>query len=151
VKLRIIQRGERKDVQVKLVKYDQEALAKSKLDAVEHDVMAFSLGSGSPGNVFVAPGLGPLTNPQFQDAEKWRDFVEHWRQQAEKFNQMAPTPPSVPGTPGAGPFKLDLTPTPAPPAVRGRGNDARWEQIEDRLERLEKLLERLAEQRGGGR
>jgi membrane-associated protease RseP (regulator of RpoE activity) len=162
VTLTVIHRGEKRDVTVKLVEYNAEALEQSKLDAVAPEAMGFAFGPGGQDNVFVAPGLGQLRNMQGQDAEKWREFADAWREQADKFAQryneagpqgrvlelegqlrelpVPPTPRMAPGAPGAGRTGSGM----------GTSTDDRWQRMEERLERLEKLIERLAEQRSGG-
>lgn len=133
VELTVIHRGERKKVEVKLVKYDQEALDKAELDAIEGNAMTFTTGRGD--NVFVVPGLGALRGMQGQDPERWREFAEQWRKQAEEFAETFRADPNFKG------FRMDLTP-PTPPAP-AQGNAT--ERLEERLERLEKMIERLAE------
>jgi hypothetical protein len=147
VTLTIIHKGERKDVKVKLVKYDQETLEKSKLDAV--DMNAFAVTQGGPNNVFVAPGIGAMRNFQGMDPDKARDFAEQWRKQAEEMAQKFRDDPNMKG------FQLHLDHAPdaqpAPPPAPG-GNE-RWQRLEERLDRLEKMIERMAERQhdsGGG-
>lgn len=143
VSFRVIHRGEEKDLKVELVKYDQEALEKSELDAVETNVMGFAVGQGGD-NVFVAPGLGALSPGMDQD--KVREFAERWRQEAEKLGErFKATNGDAPGmywtTPGA--------PTPPPAPAPKAATEERWQRLEDRLQRLEKMLERLAETKPG--
>lgn len=143
VTLTVIHRGDRKEVKVKLVKYDQEALEKSKFDTVEMNVFAF--GQLAPSDVLVAPGIGPMTNFQGIDAEKAREFAEVWRKQAEEYSKTF----SDPKFREEMKLRQEAMPraTQNPPAT---GNNERWQRMEERLERLEKMIERLAERNRGG-
>ena len=123
--------------------YSDEVLAESKLDAVDADGMAFSIGLGNGENVFLAPGVGQLRN--FQDAERLREFAESWRAEAEEYAKGFAAQPSDR-------FAAPMAPSAPVPPRAGAGSaaaDERWQRMEERLERLEKMLERLAEQRRG--
>lgn len=143
VTLTIIHKGERKDVKVKLVKYDQEALEKSKLDAV--DMNAYSVVQGSPGNVFVAPGIGAMRNFQGMDPDKAREFADQWRKQAEDFAQKFKDDPNFKGA-----LQLHLDHAPDAQPAPAAGTNDRWERLEERLDRLEKMIERMAERQHEG-
>lgn len=156
VTLTIIHKGERREVKVKLTRFDPEVLEKAQLDKVEGDAMAFSLGSneGGAGNIFVAPGLGALRNLEGQDLEKWREFAERWREDAARFKDGTrdfPAIPAPPSVPGRGDDVFRAAPViPAPPGMDRPGagsTDSRWEKLEERLDRLERMIERLAESR----
>lgn len=136
----VIHKGERKEIDVKLVKYDQETLEKSKLDAVQQQ--SYFITQGGPGDVMVAPGIGALRGMGGMDADQAREFAEKMRKQAEEFAERAKNDPNFQGTTRwQAEKKVDVAPSPA----RGGNNGAQWERLEERLERLEKMIERLAE------
>jgi membrane-associated protease RseP (regulator of RpoE activity) len=155
VVLRVIHRGEEKDVKVELVKYDADTLQGAELDAVQNNAVGFSLGGGAAGdNIFVAPGLPAMRNaPQGMDSDKMREFAEHWRQEAEKLAERYKDGVKWEqrlDAQGGPTWVAPTTPAPPAPASAPRAaNEERWQRLEERLARLEEMLERLAEKKAG--
>lgn len=140
VNLTVIHRGEKKDVKINLEKYDQEALAKSKLDGLPFEA-SFMMTSGGSGDVIIAPGIGSLRSMAGEDAEKWREFTQRWRWLAEG---GAPGSVNVP-PPAVSPAAPPAAPSLAPSVSGFSQSEPQWKRLEERLERLEKMIERLAE------
>ncbi len=140
VELTILHKGERKDIKVTLVKYDQEALENSKLDAVQMN--SFFVTQGGPGDVMVAPGIGALRGFGTMDTEKARELAETMRKQAEEYARKFKDDPNFRDA-----YRLRLENVPDAPRPPAQGGAAQWERLEERLERLERMIEKLAEQR----
>lgn len=149
----VIKKGKRQDLELKLVPFDGEKLESSRLNAIEITGTAMGgPGTGGPAQIFFAPGgkgggfqqfdmqvqgekMDPMIREYIDQAMKMKgDAAMNQQQQKmlqERLRTLTETFPD-------GPQKA------APMPEGGRVRD-----LEDRLDRLEKMLERLLERRGG--
>ncbi len=156
VRLTVIQKGQRREVTLKLQKYDQEKLSGAKLSAVVPQAETAELFAerGAPGTMWFKPGEGGQsftfeTMPgaaegqwlglleQRVEGQPWTD-EEGRRLLLDRVKELEVRPRMV-------------VPMPAEPGAPGGIGGGRFNDLEKRMQRLEALLEKLVEQqeRGG--
>lgn len=141
----VIQNGQRKDVRVKLEKYDQERLSEAarkyrEEHGDEEGIYQFGLpfGEGDASRWF-APDSDELRRQLRQrfEGEAGERLRQLQREQSERAREL----------------RRQLEPSGRPRGEQragggaGRGDDAQLDRLEDRLDRLERMLERLAEEK----
>ncbi|MBC7772178.1 MAG: PDZ domain-containing protein [Pyrinomonadaceae bacterium] len=149
----IIHKGQRKDVELKLIPYDPEKMESAKLNAITMEG-EFLPGMGGSGQFLVTPN-----GEQWQaitgkpGSDEYRAKIQEYIDRAQEMSKDAES-----RTGEANKRRLEYLREfrpdanaggqPLPPRGEPGSGGPRLQNLEDRLDRLEKMLERLLERRG---
>lgn len=147
----VIHKGQRKQVELKLIPFEANKLESSKLKAipVETDLLQ---GMGGNGQFFVTPDGTQWQSTGVPVPEEHLDKIREYMDRAQNMSKDAEARANE-ATKRRIDRQREVRPEASrngqPSAPRGEGSGERMQNLEERLDRLEKLLERLIEQRRG--
>lgn len=143
IRLTVIQKGKRKELEIKVAKYDQEKLNEAEVHSIESGAAAWWGNPGQSMQFFRTPGSpdvwqgqlpgqqqAPLMLKRYFDADRAREDAAQAREGAEKARSLVEKAMRRRGE--------------AVERSQGAGDD-RMARIEERLVRLEQMLEKAIE------